>query len=71
MTSLAACANQRVKTIPVGPPQELIQDCPATDVPLSDNASLVLALRAARLDLILCNIDKAKLRQWKQEVKAE
>lgn len=69
MTSLTACGNRtRIEYKFVPPPEGLIQDCPATPVALVVNGDLAKAILAGRLDLALCNADKAGLRAWVKDM---
>lgn len=79
LLSLTACGSTRTKAIPVAPPAVLMQDCPEVRTKLDTaldasqaelegyqvtNADLVRKIRQLRLDLALCNADKAALRGW-------
>lgn len=74
--SLAACGSKQVALLP--PPAALTADCPETATIVDaaiialeqgtaiivTNGDLVRKIRALRLDLQLCNADKAGLRAW-------
>lgn len=82
MTCLAACGTKPV-ALPVAPPAALLADCPETPTEVDravqalieqapyrevTNGDLVRKIRQLRVDLQLCNADKAALREWTSEM---
>lgn len=67
--SLTACGPKVVtRSLPVFPPDNLLQDCIETDVPLVVNKDLVTKIEKLKKDLGVCNADKAGLRAWKDKL---
>ena len=64
--ALAGCASAppAPNTVRVGPPEPLLQDCPAPEGPVSTNGELAALLLAFKAALAGCNADKAALRGW-------
>lgn len=70
---LQGCATRSVKTVevptPVLPPDVLLADCPFVFPDrLETNEDLALLTKSLDDALAQCNVDKAALRTWKQEV---
>lgn len=83
LTFLTACGTNP-RPVPISPPVALMQDCNETQTALDayleaaeadqallqvpTNGDLVRKIRALRVDLRVCNADKAGLRQWVAEM---
>lgn len=68
MASLASCASKPTKFAFIPPPQELLRECKAGDVPVLTNGDLIKLIHAGRTALKLCNADKAGLREWVKDM---
>lgn len=61
---LAGCATTTVKMYP---PQELIANCEVAPLQYSTNEDLAISVVRLAGAIKLCNIDKAKLREWAKD----
>ena len=65
---LTGCSERplvKLETLPLNPPQALLQDCPQTPIPeIRTNGELFAHLIQVSLDLQACAQSKQRLREW-------